>query len=77
MNCKASVVFPVPGQPSMRYSRLASRPPASISSRPALPVEIRTGSSTGEIASWLPSAISSLLLNGTGDGKASHPSAAA
>jgi hypothetical protein len=38
-NCKASVVFPEPGEPSTRYSRSRVKPPRSTSSRPTMPLD--------------------------------------
>ena len=42
--CSASVVLPVPGRPSTRYSRSAWKPPPRMSSRPGFPVDTRCGS---------------------------------
>src|SRR6185369_17803253 len=38
MNCRASVVLPEPGTPSIRYARFLRKPPTRTSSRPETPV---------------------------------------
>src|SRR6476620_6967292 len=60
-NCSASVVLPVPGSPSTKYNRSASRPPHRTLSSPGTPVE-RRASPPSECSSFMGSKGPSLAV---------------